>query len=965
MQTFQEELAARLLDSYSNDLSQLVVMFPSLRARSFFNDAVRKMASHPIWQPKCTTIDQLMERGSNMVIGDRIRLITELYGIYKRHHKSEKFDRFYHWGEMLISDFDMIDKYMVDASMLLRNITDIKEIEADVSYMTKEQQEMIARFWSSVHSSETLSDEKQNFLKVWRSLPSIYTEYREHLKCLGIGYPGLLYRTTAERIERKEMLPLDDKRYIVAGFNALSKSERILFDYLAKSDKGAEFYWDYDSYYVDNKEHNAGHFMRQNLKEFGHSEQLSHNNLRTVTKNISSTACVSNIAQVKHLKAILDSIPAEQRGRDTAIVLTDETLLIPLLHSLPKELGEINVTMGYPLKNTLIYSFIDMLISLQTHSRVDSKASSEECKVVRFYHQDVTWLLAHPYIIDCCGKRAADYDNTIVAKRMVSVESTLFANDSILSRLFIKPSDWLSFSHYLTDVISIIMQHLPGEELLQLEYLRIASEEITKLARAIEKCNAKLIEIDNQELTIEVFTSLLRRHLQSIAIPFEGTPLKGLQVLGILETRNIDFKNVIILSMTDANFPGKHSERASFIPYSLREAYELPTPDQQEAMYAYYFYRLIQRAERVSMLYCSRADEKSTGECSRYIYQLDFESPYNVEKYAVGVDLSVDSTHPIEVAKGEREMAILNRYTDPESKYKLSPTALFRYVECPLKFYFASIARLRSQNELTDKIDAMTFGNILHESMELLYGDILDKPHPKALIMQKQDRETVEQAVDQTISKILYNGHTASKEEYSGDTLLVRDIIVKYILRGIMRHDISHDDYTISGLEKEIPYQYRITSGQAIKLAGRADRIDRLSDGTIQVIDYKSGYHPHLEYLDIHSLFHGESQQRISNIFQTLLYSMILYRSEGVDTMPSLFYASRMLDSKYSPLITEKLTNRAITRYSMIATEFEAELTATLDELFDPSVPFRQVEDKRSCENCDYTKICRRQNEQK
>lgn len=950
MRTFQEELATRLLDHYSNDLSQLVVMFPSLRARSFFNDAVNRIAPHAVWQPKSTTIDQLMESGSGLIIGERIRLIAELYSIYKRHHNNETFDHFYFWGEMLISDFDMIDKYMVNADMLLRNITDIKEIEADVSYITPEQAEIITNFWSSIHTGKSLSEHKLRFLEVWRSLPNIYHEYRDHLRRLGIGYPGLLYRITAERIKQGKELHLEDKRYVIAGFNALSKSEQILFDYIAKHGKGAEFYWDYDNYYVENKEHEAGYFMRNNFEHFPATDQLSHDNFTSRSKRVSATACVSNITQVKHLKSILAEIPEEQRGIDTAIVLTDESLLTPLLHSLPEELGKVNVTMGYPLKNTLIYSFVEMLISLQAHSR-------HKDDVTRFYHQDVTWLLTHPYIIDCCNRRAAHYNRTIVSKRMVSIESTLFTDDEILSRIFTRADNWQSFSDYLTDVINIVMQHIPTDELLQLEYLRIVGEEITKLRRSIAKCDI--------ELSMQVYTSLLRRHLQTVTIPFEGEPLKGLQVLGILETRNIDFKNVIILSMTDANFPGKHSERASFIPYSLREAYELPTPYQHEAMYAYYFYRLIQRAERVDMLYCSRADEKSTGECSRYIYQLDYESPHHIERYSIGVDLSVNTNRSIEIAKGEHEMEILNRYINPEYKNTLSPTALFRYIKCPLMFYFASVAHLKSQDELSDKIDAMTFGNILHESMELLYGDIVDKPHPKVLIAKKQNQSIVEQAVDATIGKILYDSHKVSKEDYTGDTLLVRDIIVKYILRGIMRHDTSHDDYTISGLEKNIPFQYEISSGQKVKLEGRADRIDILSDGTIQVIDYKSGYLPHLEYLDIDTLFNGEDQQRISNIFQAFLYSMILYRSKGVDTMPSLFYVSRMLSDKYSPLITEKATNRTITRYSMIAEEFEAELKATLDELFDPKIPFRQVEDRKCCDKCDFTKICRRQNELK
>ena len=920
-------------------------MFPSLRARAFFNDALLQASDRPIWQPRYTTIDEIMERGSGLIRGERIRLITELFKVYKRHNKDEEFDRFYFWGDMLISDFDMIDKYLVDANMLLRNIKDIKEIESDVSYITPEQ-ERIIRFWSSIHSNEKLSEQKKRFLKVWESLPAIYEEYREELKRIGIGYTGLLYRTTAERIMRGEDVNLDNKRYIIAGFNALSKSEQILFDYIAKSDMGTEFYWDYDSYYVNNEEHEAGLFMRDNLRRYCNTEPLSHNNFRELKKQLISTACVSNIAQVKRIKDILSSLPKEQLDKETAIVLTDENLLIPLLHSLPDSVSKVNITMGYPLKNTLIYSFLELLTALQTHSR-------EKDGIARFYHKDVTWVLTHPYIMDCCGKRASEFCDTIVTKRMTTIDSTLFADDEVLSQIFVRCDDWRIFGRYMTKVIETIMQHLSTEDKIQFEHLQIAAQEIAKTIRSINECDI--------EISTSIFVSLLRRHLQTVTIPYEGEPLEGIQILGILETRNVDFKNVIILSMTDANFPGNHTEQPSFIPYSLRLAYDMPTPEQHEAMYAYYFYRLLQRAERVNMLYCSRADEKSTGECSRYIYQLDFESPYNIDRRSLGVDLSLDEDKYIEITKGEREMNMLMRYTDPTTKHSLSPTALFRYVECPMKFYFNSIAHLKNNDELTDKIDALTFGNILHNTMEDLYRPFEGKKNPMKDIAALQKRDIVERAVDKTIANILFNDKEVTTDDFSGDTLLVRDIIVKYILRGIMRYDAAREGFTINKVESDILYNYPTTSGLNVKLSGRADRIDTLPNGTMQIIDYKSGNKPHLEFDDMQSLFHGKAAQRISNIFQTFLYSMILHKTQGVDTRPSLFYASKMLNEDYSPLITMKAKDDMdIKQYSLIAEEFENELDATLNELFDPSIPFRQAEDADACKYCDYNRICRR-----
>lgn len=950
MISFQRELAERLLKSYSYDFSSLVVMFPSLRARTFFNDAVSSITNSPIWQPSWTTVDELMQGGSGLVRGERIRLIAELFKVYHKYHQHETFDHFYFWGDMLISDFDMIDKYMVDAKMLLTNIKDIKEIEADVSYLSVDQ-ERIIRFWSSVYSNESISAQKRRFLEIWESLPAIYEEYRERLKAIGIGYPGLLYRTTAERIQRGEAIELPNKRFIIAGFNALSESEKILFDYIAKSEKGAEFYWDYDSYYVDNKDHEAGLFMRDNIKQFSNIESVSHGNFTTAPKQLCAIGCVSNIAQVKYIKSILEDIPADELNKDTAIVLTDESLLTPLLHSLPESIGKVNITMGYPLKNSPVYSLIERIIALQAHSRAKDDTTL-------FYHKDVTGLLSHPYITDCCARDAAKFTEQIVTERMTSVNYRLFADHNVLSKIFLPSSNWKELCQQLIDAINTIMQRSTLGDAMQLEFLRIAAEELTKCRISIENCGL--------EMPIAVFCSLIRRHLQTLTIPFEGEPLEGVQVMGILETRNIDFKNVIILSMTDANFPGNRTEQPSFIPYSLRVAYNIPTPEHHEAMYAYYFYRLIQRAEKVNMLYCSRADDKSTGECSRYIHQLDFESPHKVEKQAIGVDLCIDTVEEIVIPKGEFEISRLNYYTDPDESGSLSPTRLFHYVECPMKFYFHTIAHLRTSDELGDKIDAPTFGNILHKTMEDLYKEhkILKNANPKPLIAKICKREIVEPAVNKTIGKMIHNNPDASPDIFSGDTLLVRDIIVKYILSGVMKYDLSREGFVVMDVENEIKDQYKISSGKEVRISGIADRIDRLPDGTIQVIDYKSGNTPHLEFDGLNSLFNGNSKQRISNIFQTLLYAMIMRRKQKADAVPSLYYASKMLGKEYSPLIYNKVTKSKIERYSSVADEFEELLTVTLDELFDPNIPFRQTSDEEMCKKCNFKGICRRRNEQ-
>ena len=952
MITFQSELAQALLRRHSYDMSELVVLFPSLRARAFFNDALNTLVDRPIWQPSWSTIDEIMERGSGLIRGERIRLISELFKVYVKHHPSESFDRFYFWGDMLISDFDMIDKYLVDADKLLRNIEDIKEIEADVSYLTKEQ-ERILSFWSSIGPEISLTEQKRHFLKVWRSLPAIYKEYRERLFGLGIGYPGMIYRATAERIKRGENIGLPAKRYVLAGFNALSKSEEVLFNHLAHSECGAEFYWDYDDYYTSNRDHEAGLFMRGNLSNHPATESISHDNFAKIKKQLRVTACASNIVQVKHISNILNTIPKEELDKRTAIVLTDENLLIPLLHSLPESVGGVNVTMGYPIKTTLAYTFVERLIALQAHSRTKED-------VTKFYYADVMELLSHPYIVDSRRELCLNLSSEITANRITSVESTMFADDTLLKAIFsCKCGDWRSLSQYICTILLSLLDAQQSMSVEHIEYLNIVHEEMRKIALSLENCDI--------EPSIEVYTSLLRRHLQGVTIPFEGEPIEGLQIMGILETRNIEFKNVIILSMTDANFPGNRTEQPSFIPYSLRLAYGMPTPEEHEAMYAYYFYRLIQRAERVDMLYCSRADEKSTGEQSRYIYQLEYESPYTIEKQSVGVDLKLEDAKPITITKGEKEMTILNRYLTPKSKYDLSPTALFRYIECPLKFYFATIAHIKTSDEISSKIDALTFGNILHETMQALYTPLVETEDKRDVKDIKDEiaklcnkKSTVEQAVDKTIARLLQGAEDAIVEEFSGDTLLVRDIIIKYIHKGILRYDNSRKEFTIAGLEDPVELSFPISNGRSVNLAGRADRIDRLESGTLQIIDYKSGNKPHLEFNGISNLFNGTPDERISNIFQTLLYSMMLHRDRECETCPSLYYASQMLSKEYSPYIVDRSCNREITRYSDISAEFEEELTNVFEELFDPEVAFKQVDDSDACTYCDYKKICRR-----
>ena len=947
MTTFLYEVAADLYARYGELLSERAVLFPSRRARLFFIDALSQIADRPMWQPAWVTIDDLMTEISGLRHGDRVRLITELYKIYSDYH-DEPFDKFYFWGDMLLTDFDTVDKYLIDASMLFRNIEEIKEIEADISYLTPSQLRIIA-FWTSLGEEADLSEEKRRFLAIWRTLGPIYRRFRERLAALGIAYNGMVQRAAAERIREGSFSFDRPRRFVVAGFNALSECEKRLFKFLSTAAE-TDFSCDSDSYYRDHPEQEAGMFVRENVVQFPPRAELSHDNMAAVGKTMTAVAAVSNAVQCKYVATILRSLSAHGKlGKETAVVLTDENLLLPLLHALPPEIGHVNVTMGYPLRASLAYTFVERLLELQAHRRRRGEGWT-------FYHTDVTGLLAHPYVAGCDVELTRRLQEEIIQEHRIAVDGSWLGRNDLLRAIFTPAADWRALAVWLSSVVADVAR-LPyeGDDARQrVEFLAVIAEELERLRNSLDEC-----AIDP---TPEIFASLLRRHLQTLRIPYEGEPLEGVQVMGILETRNLDFENVVILSMTDDNFPGNHMAQSSFIPYNLRAAYALPTPEHHEGVYAYYFYRLIQRASRVWMLYCAHADDKSTGEPSRYIRQIEYESGFPLRRIEVGVDVNLAGSAPIEVVKDEGVMRRLMRFTDPGNDASLSPTAFFRYVACPLRFYFHSVARLDSDDEISEEVDAPMFGTILHAAVQRLYARVEGEAHPGDTLRALIRTGEVPAAVEAAINEHYLRDPKATTADYTGNLLLVKDIVTRYLRGGVMAYDAAHDGFTVVGLERRVGCGFSFGSAGrqlTLRFSGIADRIDRLDDGSLRVVDYKTGA-AHLEFAGLEKLFRGEGKQRLSNILQTLLYALMLRRTEGCDAVPALYYVRAMNRPDYSPQLIDRELGLRGAPYSHYAARFEELVGETLSELYDPAVPFRQCADADTCAFCDFNVICRR-----
>ena len=949
MQTFLSEVAERLYEKYGDEISSLSILFPSQRARLFFADALSHIASRPLWAPKYLSIDDIMSDISELRSVDKLRLVAELYGVYSKYHK-EDFDRFYHWGELLVADFDMIDKYCVDASRLFRNISDLKELEQDLDYLTPEQLQIVREFWRAIGEEQSFSEQKKRFVGLWRTLGSIYEEYRAHLRKLGIGYTGMIYRDAVERIERDATLQLPDERYVFAGFNALSECEMKLLRYMA-TNYSTDFFWDYDDYYFRSEAQEAGVFIRRNLSMLPSDDTVSHDNLRNI-RSIDVVATSTAVAQCHYAVSLLREIAGKDADgrqlpldKDTAVVLTDENLLMPLLYALPEELGRVNVTMGYPLRNTPTYALIERLLDLQTHVRAKQEG-------ITFYHIDVDGLLSHPYIAELEPQLAADIRAKISKERIFNVPADMLARTPLLSVLFRATNDWRSLVEYLRDVL-IAIGSMPVEATdatMRSEYLAVAVENVSQLLNMIGSCGV--------ELSLTICRKLVRRHLQGVRIPFEGKPLEGLQIMGILETRNLDFRNVLILSMTDSNFPGNRTADSSFVPYNLRYAYGLPTPEHHEGVYGYYFYRLIQRAERVAMLYCAHSDKRGSGEPSRYIRQLQYESEIPISYTDVGVDVRMTEGEPIVIEKDERVMERLHRYVDGVAT--MSPTAFSRYVKCPMQFYFASVARLRPESDLTEDVDNQTFGNIFHAAAESLYGELIGDKSPAARLSAMRTDGSVDRVMDEAIREFGFATSTDGVGSLSGEIGVVREILTGYLRDNVMRYDASQSGYEVLELEATEQYAFPFECNgekMAVAFEGKFDRIDRRGEGLIRVIDYKTGA-KHLSFKNIEDIFFGEAKDRQTSMINTFIYAMILYHARRVDTQPALYFVRTMANDDYTPLIEDCSRASRGDTYATYEKEFESAISKVFAEMFDRNVPFRQCDDEKTCQMCDFADIC-------
>ncbi len=963
MSTFLQHVAKDLYQRFGDSLPDATLVFPSRRAGLFFNKYLSELISKPIWSPKVITVNELMQQIAQLNVDDSFNLVTKLYITYNSVRGiNEPFENFYFWGEVMLADFDQVDKYMVDAKQLFSNIKDIKEIEEKFGGLTPQQTEAL-KDYLGVMANNQVSELREKHLNIWGILFDIYKQFKDELDKENIAYEGMAYRKAAEILSDPSTSPLLPNQLVFVGFNALNNCEKILFK-RCKRDVSTLFYWDYDPVFVDNSKHEAGMFIRSNLLHFPNALPRKLFEQSTVKpKNVKMVAAPSNVAQTKLVPRILREMMTDgaKLNETTAVVLPKENLLIPTLQAIPPEADQLNVTMGYPIKETPAYSIAEFLVKLQMNAKVNSEG------VLRFYHKDVLAVLNHPYCRLCEPETSLDLANSLKRNNRIYPRQEELAISPFLEEIFKSEQSSINLTNYLITICNRIAQ-VVSEKVNSNndQHLRIDLEFLYALHTSLTRLQGVLTN-QEFEITHKVFLQLLRKAFTQERVSFSGEPLAGLQLMGFLETRALDFESIVILSFNDDVLPGRNHP-VSFITPSLRFAFGLPDYKHHDAVYAYYFYRLLNRAKNVYLVYNSRAEGLSSGEKSRFGLQLEMEQMKGqVETIPVGYDLLLTPSLPITIEKSQE---VIDKLTENLSRKSggitLSPSGLTTYLTCPLRFYFRYVARIDEEEEVSEEAGALEFGRIIHKTMEELYSNFTGKlvtSNDINSILTKG--KLIENTLDTIFNDIFLKDSSATKDELSGRNLLARNAML-YTIKKMLRFDAARAPFALISHEQEVYTQVNINNAsiKSVRLGGSVDRIEK-NNNTIWAIDYKTGKHDAKKgkFQEVAELFDSSKVDARKEVFQTFCYCLALKELyPHIPIKPAIWFVKVARTAKDLSINQKvKSKNIPVNDFNEHKEEFGANLSNLLSDIFNPNIPFSQTTDNDKCKTCPFINICGRE----
>ena len=954
---FLKQIAEIYYKEQGSNISDTCFVFPSRRAGKFFIEHLKNISKENILAPECLTISEFFDTLSpKFEKEEKIGLLFHLYDSYKKvTGYEESFNEFIGLGEIILKDFNDIDNYLVDAKYMFLNIEELERYSLGTS-LTEEQKQCLATFLKLC--TDNPSKYKEKTYSLWCKMLEIYNNFREKLFSEGIGYEGMIHRHVVENEIPNHLLP---QKVVFVGFNALDGATKVLFDIL-KDKNIADFYWDYDFKYADiskDTENKAHYFTEFNTKKYKSQYKLEKENYPETT--IHAIACNSNIGQTKYVSKLLNEELKNDNGIKSALVLANETLLVPMLYALPVNNSEeqsedeetkssnpkVNITMGYPIKSSNTYNFIDLFLFLHRNYSKDKGYRTD----------DVRAILSHPNIVDLCKGDIEKIDIKIYHNLYIKPE-ILPSENELLEKIF-TPCDSKNILTELLDIAKLLKANV--DEIEQ-ECILQASMAINRVQSLLERYS-NVIEIDS----IAIYR-IMMSILKTVNLSFIGEPLSGLQMMGMLETRCLDFDNIIITSFNEGVFP-KSDIGSSLIPYSVRKPYGLPTTEHQDAIFAYNFYRLIKRASNVWLIYDTRNDsEGSSGEISRFVKQLEYLYNVNVHNISVSNTTKVSENKEIIIKKSEEDIKKIKYFLE---KKGLSPTVLNTYICCPLHFYYEKIKGVYEKTEPSAIINSAQFGTIFHSIMENIYipfkGKVVNESDLRAI-----SDDQIKELAQKVFTAVVYDLDDLSEVNnynftITGENLIIYEIIVE-LVKNTLLCDIERTPFT--HYEDEITIDdkiYTTAKGNKVKIKGTIDRID-IKEDKVYLIDYKTtslksdsnatkvNEIETLEnFFDNDANYLANSKKYVKEILQMCFYNLLYAEKAGGKKIETYLYLA-----KKSFDIENFLENTRVDLPENWETTFREHLDKVIDDLLDIEKPITQSKEPKNlnCKFCPFIPIC-------
>ena len=931
---FLKRLANHLLSTHSDNLDNVLVIIPNKRAAVYLQKHLSEKTQKPFFPPKITTINEWVDAHTPERILNHTELLFLFYKVYVNYdrEKAESFDEFLKWAKIILSDFDEIDRYLIEPKNIFKDLKDIKDIEN----------------WS-FGDGEPITDGQQQFLNLWEKLPKYYTLLNELLRTEKATYQGKAYQQFSKLCQVKA--PGNHQHYYFAGFNALSKAEENMVNGLIQQ-KIATVFWDVDEHYVNNKDHEAGHFYRK-IQQLWNLKNDVPNMINGAPKKIHIVETAQQVAQTKLAGHIIKALPAESLN-STAIVLADESLLIPLSRSLPTELESANITMGYPIKYSHLKSLIDIVF--------DSQQNASKFSTDKLYHKTVLHFLDHPFVrqLIADNKAIEEFEAAIISKNKIYLSLSFFTDTfptlNEITAIFVP---WKNQTANGLSAIKQLIQSLYNSFKSQENKHPVELEIMYHFSRGIQKFDS-IYHQYQYDLNVKSFKNLLYQFWQTESLSFLGNPTEGLQIMGILETRTLDFENLIILGMNEGNLP-KNNFSNSLLMRELKLFHHLPVEEDRDAIFAHHFYRLLHEAKQVYLSYNSHADGLQSGEKSRFITQLENELDRHI-----GHEITYN-TYAADDSDSNTKEAIYTVNTEVEQKLDalfqrgLSPSALNTFLRCPLDFFYTYILNLREENEVEEAIEASTFGTMIHAVLERIYKThFFDKKAKVDIQILTAEKKNVERYLEEEYLKEF------SKSDLKfGQNRLSFEVSLTFLKRTIDEQikelKKSNAPLYILGLEEDLEtsFNWKINNQtKQIKIKGQADRIDQYGS-SYRIVDYKSGKcdaskvtfpKTVLANGNFETDFNGKSNTRSYGI-QLLMYAT-MFRDTYPNKTPftagiiSMINLNQWLQNvSFTGKDTDEVTDE-------ILDIFKEQLKDTVAKMYDPKFEYKHNPNSDYCEYC-------------